>query len=397
MTYVNELKPELLSISGLNSFAKHNSSARAVMFSGHLAQHLVIKGLEEKIIQSGLEHEFAKYTFAVQMPENGKIIKIIERYPAGIGIESLPFNPETIVIYEIEDTKEIDYFSIPYYCSLHQFFGFQYKPSEAINKIKPGSYVSKGTKFCDTPGVSENNTYMYGANLNTAFMSIPSVSEDGVMISEDVLDKFKFRIYETRTVSFGSSHFPLNVHGTLDQYKPFPDIGDYIDTTRSDGILMMLRPYQNNLSITDMSIYDTMEPDFDFDKAIYVRGGRGKVVDIQVLANNDRNRKLPEEVTEHINKYHNALVKFHQEIIHTEYKLRQENKRKFNVDTLKLTPKFHSLLVHSLAIVNQPVPKDNKLLKLLYRKAPIDEFMIKFVVEYEITPNIGHKITDVHG
>lgn len=395
--FVNELHPELLSITALNSFAKHNSSARSVMMGSHLSQHLVIDGLEEKLIQSGVEQEFGKHTFSVCMPENGRVIKIIERYPRGIGKDSLPFNPETIVIYENEDTKEIDYFSIPYYRSLHQFFGFKYKHTDAINKIKPGSYIGKGTKFSDTPAVSDNGSYMYGLNLNTAFMSIPSVSEDGVMISEDVLDRLKFRIYETRTVSFGSDSFPLNIYGNREFYKPFPEIGELIKDTRDDGILMMLRTYQDHLAPVDLSIYDTMQPDFVFDKAVYVRGGHGRVVDIQVLSNNDRNRQMPEEVTEYINKYHRAYVKFHQEIIDTEQSLRQENKKKYGESHLKLSPKFHALLVEALAITNHKIPNETKPLNLLYRKAPIDEYMIKFVVEYEIRPNTGFKLTDTHG
>lgn len=394
----NELKTELLSITAMNPFAKHNSSSRSVMMSSHISQHLVINGLEERLIQSGVEQQFANHTFSVKMPNNGRIIKVIERYPQGIDRDSLPFNPETLVIYEIEDTKEVDCFTIPHYLCLHQFFGFEYKHTGAINQIKPGMYIGKDTKFSDTPGVSDHNSYMYGANLNVAFMSIPSVSEDGVMVSEDVLDKLKFKIYETRTVSFGSTHFPLNIHGSPKNYKPFPEIGDYINDTRQDGLLMALRGYSDTLSITDMSIYDTTEVDFMFDKAVFARpGGRGKVVDIQVISNNIRDRKLPEEMADHISKYHRAYMKYYQEIINTEVKMRYDSNRKFGFNSLRLSPKFHALLVEAYAATNQPIPDESKPLNIQYRKTPIDEYMIKFVVEYEITPNIGFKITDCHG
>lgn len=405
----NELHAELLGITALNSFAKHSSSSRMVMFGSHITQHLVIDGLEEKLIQSGVEQEFANHTFSVSMPENGRIIKIIDRYPPGISKDSLPFSPETIVIYEAEEIVNgvrhetyIDYFTIPYYKSLHQFFGFRYKDADAIDKIKPGAYFAKGTKFRDSPAVSENNSYMYGTNLNVAFMSLPAVSEDGVMICRDKLDTLKFRVYETRTVSFGAHNFPLNIYGNPTYYKPFPEIGEYIKDTREDGILMMLRSYQDQLSPVDMSIYDTTEPDFTFDKAVYVRGGNGRVVDIQVISNNDRNRQMPEEVSEYIDKYHRAYLKFHQEIIDTEQHLRIENKRKYGENNLKLSPNFHALVVEALAITNHPLPKgvktqDNKPLNLLYRKAPIDEYMIKFVIEYEVTPGIGYKISDQQG
>jgi len=393
--YCNEMRPEFLGLHSMNSFSIYNSSSRNYMFASHFSQRLVVKGLEERICQSGLDHEFAKYTFNVRMPENGRIIKIIPRYPVGVGQDSLNMSPETIVIYENEETKEIDYFSIPYYASFHQFFGYKYKVNEqAVNKIRTGAYLPKNTIFADSPGVSDNGNYMFGVNLNTAFMSIPAVSEDGIMISSDVLDKLKFRVYETRVVEFGSSQFPLNIYGNSNEYKAFPDIGDMV---RDDGILMMLRSYDNDLMPVEMSIYDAQEPDFMFDKAVYVKGGGGRVVDIRVITNNSNTKMLPELISANIDKYSNALLNFYKELLATEEKLRYERKRKYGDGHLNVSRKLHRLLMESLAIVNHNTKNLKQTLNLLYRKAPIDEYRIEFVVEYEITPDIGYKLSDTVG
>ena len=403
---VNELEPELLSVHALNFAAAHNSSNRAMMFSQHFAQRLVIEGADEKRIQTGIEREFGKYTFSVKMPENGQILKVIPRYPQGVHLDALPFNPETIIIYENDETGQIDYFSVPYYCSYHQFFGFKYDFKQSISKLRPGAFIPKDTIFADSPAVAENSGYKYGINLNVAFMSVPSVSEDGIMISRDVLEKLKFRIYERRTVEFGSSQFPLNLYGTADKYKPFPEIGDYI---REDGILMMLRSYENDLMPVEMSVYDAMEPDFIFDKAVYVRGGpditkeagsvlgKGRVVDIKVFKNNNPNRQLPEAMSEFIGKYEKALLSFHRELVSFEEKLRIDRKKKFGESKPNLSPKLHRLIVESLAITNHNPAKFKHNLGLLYRKAPIDEYRIEFVVEYEMIPTVGFKLTDCHG
>lgn len=391
---VNELQPEFLGIQALNFAAKHNSSSRAVMFANHFAQRLVVSGCNQKRIQTGIEQEFSKYTFSVKMPEDGQIIKIIQRYPKGIGENSLNFNPETIVIYENDRTKEIDYFSIPYYASYHQFFGFKYEFKDTINKLKPSAFIAKETIFADSPAVSDHGGYCYGVSLNMAFMSIPSVSEDAVTISRDVLDKFKFRIYETRVVEFGSSDFPLNLYGKLEKYQPFPEIGEYI---REDGVLMMLRPYDNDLMPVSMSVYDTMEPDFTFDKAVYVRGGKGRVVDIKVIRNNSVSRNLPEKMCAYIDKYARAYKNFHQEIINTEINLRNERRKKFGENKLRLSPRLHRLTVESLGVTNYNEAKIKHGLNLLYRKNPIDEYRIEFVIEYEMTPTIGYKLTDSQG
>lgn len=394
---VNELRTELLSITSFNSFAKHNSASRSTMFTGQISQHLVIKDLQEKIIQSGIEHEFANHTFSLKMPANGRIIKLIHRYPIGIDKNSLPYSPETLVIYENEETNEVDCFNLPRHASYHQFFGFEYKDKEAIKQIIPGSYIAKNTVFSDTPGVSENNIYMYGTNLNTAFMSVPSVSEDGVMISDDVLDRLKFKIFETRTVSFGSTSFPLNIYGTLQEYKPFPEIGTYLKQVRNDGILMMLRDYKPEFSPVNLSLYDVQEPDFMFDRGVYVRGGNGRVVDIEVIKSHDPRTQLPEEMRGYIDKYHNAYIKFYEEILETEQKLRSESRRKYGINNLRLSPKFHNLVVKAMAITNHPLPKETKILNLQYRRAPVDEYMINFTIEYEMKPNLGSKVTDQSG
>lgn len=390
----NELTTEHLALHSLNAFVQYNSSSRSTMFASHFSQKLVIEGADNKRVQTGVEQEFGKYTFNIKMPENGRIIKIIDRYPRGIDKDSLQFNPETIVIFENEETKEIDYFSIPYYASFHQYFGFKYDMKSSIANLKPGTFVAKDTIFADSPAVGKNNSYKFGINANVAFMSIPSVSEDGIMISREFLKKLRFRLYETRSIEFGSNQFPLNMYGSKDVYKPFPDIGDEI---RSDNILMMLRSYDDDLMPVETSLADTMEPDFTFDKAIYVRGGNGRVVDIKVISNNATTKQLPEAMCGHISKYEKALLKFHNEIIATENQLRFERKRKFGDGKLNLSPKLHRLLVESLAIVNYNSVKLKQNLNLIYRRAPIDEYRIEFVVEYVIEPDIGFKLSDSHG
>ncbi len=391
----NEMRLEMMGIQGLNSFSRHNSASRSYMFGSHISQRLVIEGAEEKRIQTGLEREFSRYTFSVKMPTNAQIIKVIQRYPPGVDKDSLPYNPETFVIFENDKTKEIDYISIPAHASYHQFFGFKYDLKyDQISKLRPGAFIAEGTIFADSPGVTENGGYMYGTNLNAAFMSIPSVSEDGVMISKSALEKLKFRVYETRVVEFGAGQFPLNLYGSKDVYKPFPDINDFI---RNDGLLMMLRNYDNDLMPVELSVFDTMECDFTFDRGTYARGGEGRIVDIKVISNNNPVKQLPDAMCPQVDRYSKALFKFHKEIVDTEAQLRYERKRKYGEAKLRISPKLQRLVVESLAITNHKEAAFKQNLNLLFRKAPIDEYRVEFVIEYVMTPTVGFKLTDVHG
>jgi hypothetical protein len=130
---------------------------------------------------------------------------------------------------------------------------------------------------------------------------------------------------------------------------------------------------------------------------VYARGGDGRIADIKVIKNNNPIHQLPEAMCTQAIRYSKALLKFHKEIVSIENKLRYERKKKFGEAKLKLSPRFHRLVVESLAIVNHEEEKHKQNLNLLFRKAPIDEYRIVFTIEYEMTPTIGFKISDIHG
>ena len=390
----NELREELLGLTAINPFCAQNSGSRSVMFSSHMSQKLVIKGVEEKRVTSGVETEFAKHTFSIKMPESGRIIQVIERYPQGVGKDAIPYNPDTYVFYERDDTKEIDFFLIKSYECHHQHFGFDYKFKDTMADIRPNAYIAKDTIFADSPCVGENGSYMFGTNMNVAFMSLPAVTEDGIIVSSDVLDKLTFSVYETRAVDVGAHAFPRNLFGTPDHYKPFMDIGEEL---REDGLLMVLADYEKDLYPVETSIYDTMECDYTFDRSVYVRGGRGRIVDIKVIANNVKSKRMPTIIASSFDKYERALRKFHQEVLDLERSLRADYRKKYKNDVMRVTPKLHRLLVESLVITNHTTQYLDQTLNLLYRKTTLDEYRIEFVIKYDIVPDIGYKMTCTSG
>ena len=390
----NEISSELVGLHALNFSFGNDSSARSVMFASHFSQRLINDKSDQKIIQTGLEYELAKYTFDIKMPEDGVILKIIERYPSNITVDNIAFNPETIVIYEDNHTKELGYFSIPHHLSHHQHFGYRLVFTEAISSLIPGQQISKGTVFAHSPSVADNGSFKYGNNFNVAFMSHPAVSEDGILISESAINKLEFSIFETRVVEFGSGHYPLNIYGTLSNYKAFPEIGEEI---REDGILMMLRKADVNMSPVDLSVYDTMEPDMIFDTAYYARGPKGVITDIKVYKDDNAASSLPDNMTSNIQKYVKALRNYHNEIVMTEAMLRKTRISKYGRDNLSISPTLHRLLVESLAILNKTSKKYTQKLNLLYRKAQLNEYRVVFTIEYRVKPTIGFKASDIHG
>ncbi len=392
----NEILPEELGITALNSFCQMDSGARKVMFASHFSQRLVVSHVTPKIIQSGLEYKLAKYTFNIKMPEKGTILKIIDRYPPGVSIDSINYNPETLVIYESYDTKQIGCFTIPRFQSFHQYFGYNLKYNkENMAKLVVGQPIEKDTVFADSPTVDSNGGFNYGTSLNVALMSHPAVSEDGVVISESACKKLAFSLFDVRVIEFGGNKIPLNMYGDINNYKIFPDIGEEI---RQDGILMMLRDVDEKNAPVEMGIYDLMEPDFTFDTGYYVRGPHGRVVDIKVYKDDNVSNKLPESMVTSIQKYVKNLRNYHQEIIREEAKIRSDRKKKYGSDITELDPMFSNLVVQSHAICNTVSRHTaNKKLSLLYREAQLAEYRVVFTVEYKMYPNLGFKLTDSHG
>jgi hypothetical protein len=261
-------------------------------------------------------------------------------------------------------------------------------------RLTPGAFIEKGAIFADSPAVQDNSCYSPGINANVAYMSLPSVSEDGLMVSKSFVNKLKTRLYETRVFQFGSNCFALNIYGNYKEYKIMPEIGEF---TREDGLIACTREYDTSLAPVEMSISDVLEPIADFDKMVYSRGGIGRVVDIEVVSNNNQMKNLPEEMSSQVMKYQKALLKFYQELLDTEENLIISRRKKFGTSKLKLTPALHNLLVTARAVVNHNASKLRKDLKLQYRKDPIDEFRVKIVIEYEISPREAFKLTDQEG
>jgi hypothetical protein len=390
----NELHPELLSLHSIGTLPGSDSGNRAVMFGSHFSQRLVINGAEEKIIQTGVEREMSKYTFAIRMPEDGRIVKIIERYPRGLDSDGIQFNPETLVIYEDDKTKELGSFSIPTFASFHQYFGFKYVFTEAMALIRPGNFIAKDTVFADSPSVGKNGAFKFGIPLNMALMTMPAGSEDGVAICSDVLPRLRFTIMETRTVEFGKNNFPINLYGSPENYKPHPDIGEYL---REDGLLMVMRPYEKSLAPVEMSIHDTMEPDFTFDKGVYVRGGKGKVIDIVVHHDDGDFPITPPLMTVTTDKYVRAHKAFYRSLLDTERQIRSERRKKFGDGRVALKPELHRLMVEALSVCQENSGRGQQRIIKQHRKNPLDDYRITFTIEYEMTPTSANKITDLHG
>lgn len=383
--FKNELAPEFLGVVGLNPFAAYISASRLAMFCNHIGQHLVVKDCTVNRLSTGVGREYAKDVHAIRMPCNAIIVKVIRKYPEQIDGNIPGENPTTVVVYQDNDspTGEIGVLVIEHRHCLHQHYGFTYVMTPDFYRLAPDVAVDKGTVLATSPTITEAGDHRFGLEAQVAFMSLPGVAEDGVIVSESFCKRMTTRGYGTRTVSWGKNAMPLNKFGDDTRFKAFPDIGESVG---SDGLLWASRSYDDMLSIAMMSNKALRTLDY-FDKPHYAPGAR--VTDVTILKGNKNKAVLPHGMEDQCRYYYQRGYAFHEEIIAVERDLR----RRYGT-RLHLSKRFHNLVVESLAVTTMA---ERSHVVPTFNKQPVDEWVVQLSFDYEVIPTIGFKLTGLHG
>ncbi len=389
-----ELEPEILSIHSLNRFTAHNSAPRSVMMGTQFAQRPVISGSETKYILTGVEEEFGRFTFSVRMPEDGVIVSKITKFGMLQEAKDANLVPETLYIYQSDETGEFGCFRIPYHSSHDPVFGFKYELKPESQMLSPGVAFAKDTVFADTPANKGDHHYTFTRNLNMAYMSHYNVGLDGFVVNERIKDWYRFRVYEERTITGGGDAFLLNIHGNDEVYKPIPDIGEYI---HENGLVACAREVNTMMAPAMTSRRDTQIPDYQFDTPVFSRPGKGRVVDITVVESPTNSRTLPPEMEEQLRKYGNACRQYYREIMQFYNTETRKHKAAGGSGRIKMTKELHNLVHTAKGMVeNEHTDQRNKLF-YSWKGEPCDTWRVTVVIEYEMEISRGNKLSCLHG
>ncbi len=379
-----ELYPELLASAGLNFAADCNSSARQEMFGSHLSQMLVIDGANNHRCMSGMERAFAKATFNIKFPCHAEIKAVVQKYPRTEGLEAIKVNPVTSIIYQNIEQGVIDVLDMPYFHCKHNHFGFRYKLTDASARIVVGNAIPKGTIIADSPNVDSYGNYHFGTELNVCFMSMPGIIEDGVIVSESATKKLTATGFEKRAGSWGRKRYPLNLYGSDTEFKAFPDIGDRV---RDDGLLFAFREYDELLAGVEMANDSLQRVDHIFDRRVYAIPN-AKVIDIVARRGAiGSGCRTPLGMDAQAQRYHDAQARYYDELMSVTQAIKRRG-------SSVVAPKLHRLLVEGLVFKNDLVKNRPHQ---MYNLQELDEWRIDITFEYKLHPNVGSKLTDIHG
>lgn len=378
---------QLMGLIGTNPFSRHNSAARTQMYYGHISQSLPTKGVNARSVWTGVEDEFAKYTHSVMMPCNAEIYRTIQKDPTyGDSGKNLP-NPMTLIIYQNMDNekREFDVLEMPKTHCLHQHYGFSYKVSPHARSVTQNALIAKGTILADSPTVREDGTHMYGTETNYATMTLPEVTEDGSLVSEEWLDTQEVECFGSRTFRFGGDKMPLNVNGNLDEYKIIPDIGERISPT---GLLFATRKFDPMLAPIYMHPESLRNPETGDDMTFAIPNAI--ITDVTIMRGRNENSAYPSEFNAQCHYYLERARKYYRSILDVEKELRGM----YN-NNLRFAPALEALFTEAHAQMDQA----NRRCEVdpYFDKLIVRDWLIKVDFKYKLRPTIGNKLSDEQG
>jgi len=384
-----EIKPEFVSTSCINNWVANTSSSRVCMDNNHISQTVSLLNPDPVLIKSGIEYELGKYINDIKADHDYIVKAIIPKHNAYYVGQP----PEISLLCEFEKNgvTYLDIVHINSHRSSHNFFGYQLHLTDEFKEVGYNGVIPKDTIIAKTNSLADDGSYKYGINANVAFMSHPSVSEDGFVVSKSFIERAKFTSVTKRIINITKNTTPINLYGDNNVFKFIPDIGEKV---REDGLLCALRERNDWFSIADCNNMNLSEVDSTFDTSVYVTPG-SVIVDVNIVRGNYTKTDFTPRMTDQLDRYADSLTVYYKTIIKRYEEILNEKKAMFkDMSGFKLTPRLHRYITDIQIKVNATT---NPKIKLCYRKLPIDQYRIEITTMAIIKPNLGFKMSGIFG
>lgn len=368
-------------------FPQHISSQRSMMFASNITQALIVNGAEHPKISTGYEQKFMEYDFNATKRENDiQVIDIVPKFQPNFGSTQIKSNPVHTVIYRDCVTGEVDYFDISSYTALYDGFGYMNK-NRNLHLLKKDSFVSKDVLFSSAPNQDENMHGM-GVNANVAFMSTWETTDDAFVISKSLAEKTSHQAITTVEINIDKDSIPLNLYGSDDDYKCFPDIDERVG---ENGILMGIRPLDESSYLADTTRSALSEPEYLNDN-LFVAPVGATVLDVQVYCSNKTFRLISQN-----NAAFAQLVKY-QEHHHTYYNKIINIYKQLRQNKLKVGAKLNCLITRCMHLhMSRNKESKRQSIQLMNKRNPVDFVTVQITYGYQRKVSNGFKFTGRDG
>lgn len=322
-----DVPPEAVGLEdSISPFVAKNTSQRNTMMASNIYQALAVDGAEQPRIASGNEKQFMEYSFdPTKRKDDVTVFRTISRFQR-LSRSSNP-NPRHSVI--VIDSKGVaDVIELSDYTKIHN--GFGYMNTKAYGTMmacsEPGTIITKDTRL-QLPPTIRDGLYCMGVNANVCYTTTPMATEDAIKISDKFAEKITSTAISTIKIDLPDNCVPVNLYGSVDEPKLFPDIGEYV---HDDGILMAIRDktVTNLPNLLPGMLQKVLYGD---DKLVRVRAG-ARILDVQIhmahraFAANSKNPGIMDQIIKYQEMhyaYYKQLIAAYEELKADGYKISQ--------------------------------------------------------------------------
>lgn len=314
--------PEQILGKGLNQvFNPNNSSPRKIMLSVHSEHNLPLMHPEPPLIGTGYEDKYGDNSSALVKAENNlTVLARIDKF------SNAPRKHHYFLLVK-DENGTLDVIERRSYKHKSETYGYL-KNNNYLDSLRIGSKIMKGTTIEKSLSFDENNNRAEGVNLMTMYLASEKTKDDSIILSQEAADKLVSPLIKKVTIIVNDNDILLNLYGNNEEYKTFPDIGEYVE----NKILCGVRREQKDESLFTQS-YQKLKTIMMSDEKYPVEG---KVVDIDIYCNN------PEKIDQNfyntqLNKYYQDKMRFGRELVNQVDTLMKENphfKMSYNLNKL---------------------------------------------------------------
>lgn len=367
-----EVEDEHLGVAALSQFSIFNSASRLAMYLAYLSQGVMVEGIHERELMSGLDLDLGEASMSIRAPCDLEVIAVISKFP------KQRTGPRLLIYADLHQTMSC--IELPGYKSSHDEHGWLYKREL---DLYPGRPIRAGVIIESSPSYCKGGGYKFGVGLKTMFATDPRSTEDGFVIRRGVLEEsLAYTSISTVSVEIDQDDIPMTIYGD----RTHPGIGQYI---REDGLVMCTRSKTSNSAVLSKKALGHIDPWSD--KCRYAQKcAGGKVIDMDITRGLGASIGLS-GVTAGLDDDDDTMYAYAKSVWNV-YRSAKESA----IGSLVIKHEFNSLLT-SLRCVLDRRSTEFKRPQPTRKKKSITGYRITFKIAKRVLPTYGFKMVDLYG
>jgi len=347
------------------------SSSRSVMFTSHLRQFVNLKNPDFPRVFTNYENIVGKYSTGYYKVKNKSVVvDKIPRFNDGINNNHLYY----LFLYDKKNDK-YDVVVKQNVEDLTEKFGYEYN-NEVMDSKNPGDIVQKDEVLYKSTSYDEDMNYCYGKNVKVMYTMDTYTIEDALVVSESFAKSLVSKEIETVKVSINDNDILCNIYGDSENYKCFPDIGEFT----KENTLCAKRRIHNNQALYDLKKSNLRKINYQSDNLFYIDG---KITDIVIYSNKTLD-EVPDNIFNRQLKHYLTMQTEFYERLYERCRQIVESGSKYSKDI-----SFYMKKAKNILDPNMKWKEENSNV--------FSNMIVEFLVEKDSALTIGQKITGRQG